>query len=133
MDFISIALQCSFLPVMLSPASDVDMGTPGFIVQPGQGDTTKSGDRVTIDFWIQDQNGKEIANSERRGTGHTFDAFATPGDRLLNAAAIGSRPGEERLLIMEAEQWYPDYGPFSLLREPGLLVVRVRVQRIDRR
>lgn len=106
---------------------------PGYIVRQGQGLPSKSGDRVTLDFWIQDEGGKEIANSERRGLPQTLNLLATPGDYLLNNAALGAKQGEERIVVLFAEDNYPEISPLNLMKVPGLLIVRLRVARIDRR
>jgi hypothetical protein len=133
MDFLSVALQCSFLPVTVGASPSVVLEAPGCVVQAGTGEAAKSGDRVTIDYCIQDENGKEIANSERRGIPYTFDLFSAPGDLLLNGAALGARSGEERIMIFFAEEWHPEVGSFNLVRNPGPLLVRIRMARIERR
>lgn len=133
MDFMSLALQCSFLPVSLGLCAEPLIESPGFLIQPGVGEPSRSGDRLTVDFWIRDESGKEIANSERRGFCHTFDLFGQPGDGLLNGAALGAREGEERVLVMLAEEWHGELGFFRLIRNPGPLLVRIRVARIERR
>jgi hypothetical protein len=133
MDFLSVALQCSFLPVTVGASPSATFEAPGYVLQAGSGDPAKSGDLVTVDYCIQDESGKEIANSERRGIPYTFELFATPGDLLLNGATLGARSGEERLLVFLAEEWHPEVGPFNLVRNPGPLLVRIRVARVDRR
>lgn len=133
MDFLSVALQCSFLPIVVGPIPDVDLDGPGFVLKRGTGEACKAGDRVHIDYWIRDDSGKEIANSERRGLAYTFDLLGKPGDLLLNGAALGAQPGEERVMIVFAEDWNEELGPFSLIRNPGPLMVRIRVNRVDRR
>lgn len=133
MDFLSVALQCSFLPVVVSAPPTETMSAPGCIVQRGVGEPAKKGDLVTIDYSIQDETGKEIANSERRGIPYTFELSAAPGDALLNGATRGAREGEERLLVFIAQEWHPEVGSFNLLRNPGALLVRIRVSKVDRR
>lgn len=133
MDFLSVALQCSFLPVSVSASPEALLEAPGYVIQAGSGEAAKSGDRVTIDYSIQDENGKEIANSERRGVPYTFELFAAPGDQLLNGATLGAKAGEERLLVFIAEEWHPEVGSFNLVRNPGPLLVRIRVSRVERR
>jgi hypothetical protein len=133
MDFLSIALQCSFLPIAVGWTPEAELDSPCFVVRKGSGENARQGDRVTVDFWIQDESGKEIANSQRRGIEHSFDIFGKPGDPLLSAATLGAKPGEERVVILFAEDWLEETGPFSLIRNPGALVVRVRVSRVDRR
>lgn len=133
MEFLSLVLQCSFLPISIGIEPEVPFAGPGYIVQQGQGLPSKSGDRVMLDFWVQDSGGKEIANSERRGLTHTLNLLATPGDYLLNNAALGAKQGEERIVVVFAEDNYPEISPLNLMKVPGLLIVRLRVARIDRR
>jgi hypothetical protein len=133
MDFLSLALQCSFLPIVIGPPIEIELGAPGYIVQTGSGDPCRSGDKVTLDFLIQDENGKEIANSFRRGIDHTFELFGSPGDALLTGAALGAQTGEERWVVLIAEKWYEGFTPFSLIRNPGPVLVRVKVSKIERR
>jgi hypothetical protein len=133
MDFLSLALQCSFLPVSIGPISEPVLEAPGFVLQSGIGEPCKSGDRITLDFWIRDEKGKEIANSERRGLCQTFDLFGRTGDTLLNSAALGAREGEERFVILLAEEWLDEVGPFNLVQKQGPLLIRIRVSRLDRR
>lgn len=133
MEFLSLALQCSFLPIVVMAEPETPFAGPGYVVQQGQGSPAKSGDRVTVDFWVQDASGKEIANSERRGISQTFSLLQTPADILLSNAAIGAKEGEERIVVLFAETNYPEISPLSLIKKPGLLVVRLRVARIDRR
>lgn len=106
---------------------------PGYVLQAGQGTPSKSGDLVTIDYWVQDSGGKEIANSERRGISQTFLLMGTPGDYLLTNAVLGARQGEERIVVLLAEDNYPEISPLNLMKTPGLLTIRLRVARIDRR
>ncbi len=133
MDFLSVALQCSFLPITVGATPAVNLDAPGYVLQAGTGEPAKTGDRVTIDYNIQDDSGKEIANSERRGIPYTFELFAPPGDTLLNGATLGAREGEERWLIFIAEEWHPEIGSFNLVRNPGPLLVRIRVSKVERR
>lgn len=133
MEFLSLALQCSFLPIVVTPEPEIPLPGPGYIVQQGQGTPAVAGDRVTVDFWVQDATGKEIANSERRGIGQTFSLLQTPGDYLLSNAAMGAKEGEERIVVLFAEANYPEISPLSLVKRPGALIVRLRVARIDRR
>ena len=133
MEFLSLVLQCSFLPVLVGGEPAVPFAGPGHIIQAGEGTPSRSGDRVTIDYWVQDAGGKEIANSERRGISQTFNLMATPGDYLLSNTALGARQGEERIVVILAEDNYSEISPLNLMKSPGLLVVRLRVARIDRR
>ena len=133
MEFLSLVLQCSFLPVVVGEEPAVPFSGPGYILESGRGMPSRSGDLMTIDYWVQDAGGKEIANSERRGISQTFALMGTPGDYLLTNAALGARQGEERVVVLFAEDNYPDISPLSLMKTPGLLTIRLRVARIDRR
>ncbi len=133
MDFLSLALQCSFLPITVSQEPTIELDMPGIVLAQGIGDGGKSGDRVTIDFIVRDQSGKEIANSLIRGVPHTFDILSIPGDILLNGVAIKGRSGEERMMFVESQAWYGETSPFSLIRASGTLLVWVRIAKIERR
>ena len=133
MDFLALALQTSFLPISFSPQPEVPLGAPGCLVRAGEGDTCKSGDLVTIDFCIQGADGKELANSEKRGICHSFVLFKSGGDDLLGAATVGARLGEVRQVVLLREDWYPSIGKYRLVQEPGPVVVRIRVNQISRR
>lgn len=109
------------------------MDMPGFVLEAGQGEPSRSGDRVTIEFIIQDDAGKEIANSERRGLPQTFNLFSSNADAILNSATLGAKKGESRAVVMLAEEWYADISALSLIRNPGPLLIRVRVLDIERR
>lgn len=133
MDFLAFALQTSFLPISFGPPPDLQLGAPGCIVRSGEGEPCKSGDLVTVDYCILSADGKELANSEKRGICHTFVLLKSGGDDLLNAATLGARLGEVRRVVLLKEDWYSPIGPFRLIRDPGPIVVRIRLNQIDRR
>jgi hypothetical protein len=133
MDFLSLMMQCSFLPVTIGATPVVEMELPGILLSAGSGLPCQSGDRLTVEYWIQDETGKEIANSERRGIPYTFELFGPTSDTLLSAGAVGATDGEERCLVLFKEEWYPQVGPFSLIREPGPVLLRIKIARIERR
>jgi hypothetical protein len=132
MDFLALVLQASFLPVSLSPPSE-PLGGPGCIVRSGEGDPCKSGDLVSIDFCIIGVDGKELANSEKRGISQTFVVLKSEGDDLLNAATLGARLGELRQVVLMKEDWYGGVGQYHLVRDPGPVIVRIRVNQITHR
>lgn len=133
MGFLSFLLQICFLPMSVGTQDVANDLSPTFIEAPGTGIYAQSGDRVTIHFLVLDSNGKELANSERRGLAHTMDLFGSPSDPILQAAALGAREGETRYLILLAEDVVPEVGTFNLIRNPGPLLVRIQVERIQRR
>ena len=127
MDFLSLVLQCSFLPSCVGFSPELPLDAPGIVLQTGVGGVAKTGDRITLDYWIQDENGKEIANSERRGLTQTFYLFGPTSDPLLSGAALGARSGEERLVVLMAEEWYAEISAIGLIRNPGPISIRIRV------
>lgn len=133
MGFLSFLLQVCFLPITVGAQDAVPDLSPTFIEKPGNGIYAQSGDRVTIHFMVLDSNGKELANSERRGLSHTMDLFGSPSDPLLQAAALGAREGETRYLVLMAEDVVPEVGSFNLIRNPGPLLVKIQIERILRR
>ena len=133
MDFLALALQASFLPITFNPQPDVQLGAPGCILRAGDGEVCKSGDLVTIDYCINGPDGKELANSEKRGICHSFILLKSGGDELLGAATVGARLGEVRQVVLLREDWYAAIGAYRLIQEPGPVVVRVRVNQIARR
>lgn len=133
MDFLALALQTSFLPVVMGPIPEPALGAPGFIVAEGTGEPCRTGDIVAVEFWVRGPDGKELANSEKRGVTHTFVVFGPNSDRLLDVATLGAKVGEQRNLILFAEDWYSPIGPYRLIRQPGPLAVSIRVGQIWRR
>ncbi len=133
MEFLVLALQCSFLPVSLKGVPTEAVPGPAYVVQAGTGVSAKNGDRVTLDYWIKDANGKEIANSDRRGIPFTFNLLSSSGDSLLSKAAVGVKAGEERVIVLFPDEDYGGIGPNSFVKVSGPLIIRVKVSQVDRR
>jgi hypothetical protein len=133
MDFLALALQASFLPVTFAKPPEIDIGAPGCVLRPGEGEPSKSGDIVTVDYCIQSADGKELANSMKRGISQTFVLLKSGGDGLLNVATLGAKVGEVRQVVLLMEEWYSPIGPYRLVQSPGPVAVRIRVTNIDRR
>jgi len=128
MGIISLALQVSMLPIAISgPEPTV------FVKDPGSGVVCVPGDVVTIDYSIEDETGKELANSERRGLPSTVEIGGAYTDPLLSAATNGARLGEERWAILVVDDWYPQPSPGSLVRTTGTVLVRLKVSGLYRR
>lgn len=115
------------------PISISGLEPTSFVNEPGSGVVCASGDIVTLDYRIEDESGKEIANSERRGLPSTVEIGGVNSDPLLSAAASGARLGEERWTILVVDDWYPPATSGSLMRASGAVLVRVRVSGLYRR
>jgi hypothetical protein len=134
MGIIAFLLQLSMLPIAAGTSSGAEIEAPLFCgSEPGTGDAVLTGDLVTIQYSIADWQGKEIANSNRRGLGMTFNVLGSNSDGLLQLAVIGARQNETRTLVVNAEDFFADQSVFSIVRNPGPLLVTVKIERISRR
>ena len=133
MGILSLVFQIWMFPVNLDQSEALSTDIPVVITQAGTGSPCKIGDIATVDYQIEDETGKEIANSERRGISSTLEVGGTNSDPLLGAAALGAKEGEERYVILFVEDWYPQVGPGSLVGSTGTVLVRLKVTHLQRR
>jgi hypothetical protein len=132
MGILTLALQISMLPIMVDGSDLLSQFT--FTTKPGVGEACDQSDLVTLDYKIEDETGKRIADSERRGLSTTLEIGGRYGDPLLMAAASGARQSEERCVVLFANDWYPQADPNQkLIRTDGPLFIRIRVLHIERR
>jgi|GEM_PF-6923783 len=128
MGFLALLFQIWMLPVNLDQSDVSVVSSKG-----GTGSPAKAGDVVTVDYQIEDEGGKEIANSERRGMPSTLELGAPTSDALLAAAAMGAKEGEERYVVLFVNDWYPEAGPGTLVGPTGALFVHLKVTHLQRR
>ena len=122
------------LPIAIGTTGGSEIEAPIFCdSESGSGNTVLSGDVVTIQYTVLDCQGKEIANSARRGLGMTFNVLGSNSDSLLQLAVIGARENETRSVVLNAEDIFAEQSVFSIVRNPGPLLVTVKVERITRR
>lgn len=60
----------------------------------------QTGETAALHFQVRDRSGKVLADSERRGLPYRVRAGE---DDLLSRAALGLLPGEERVMVLDAE------------------------------
>jgi len=120
------------LPQSAPPSLSVFTPAEVEVVRPGTGDPLRPGDRVTLNLSVRTQDGKEIANTRKRGLAYTLvigEDDAKPFWRLVLA---GIRSGEERLVRVDAEAAFGPLGVPPVFLAQGELRASVEVLRVVR-
>jgi hypothetical protein len=80
-------------------------------LNPGEGPGTKLGERITVDFSLRDPRDAVLADTNLRGLPFSFPYGSAQADAMLNAAAEGMRPGEERIALFDQNFTLPAFAP----------------------
>ncbi|MBI5706589.1 MAG: FKBP-type peptidyl-prolyl cis-trans isomerase [Armatimonadetes bacterium] len=92
----------------------------------------KPGDRVTVEFVVSTMEGKEIANSAKRGLPYTV-AIGDPASNPFWQTALGScRVGMERKIMFSAENFFGTEGAPPVVPADTPLLGIIRIVRIVR-
>jgi FKBP-type peptidyl-prolyl cis-trans isomerase len=102
-------------------------------IREGTGLRAESGDRVTLEFVITSADGREIANSVKRGLAFTLELGAPRGARALSEAIGGMREGGARRVRFDSDAFFGPLGVPPILSLGMSLVAEVRVTRVQKR
>lgn len=129
--WISIGAQLSFMPVKVEQPWAMG-GFAIYELKAGAGRAVRDGDLVTMHVIAATPEGKEIANSEKRGLPLRFvlGNAETPG--YLDLAVRGMALGAERKIILPPDLAFGANGEPPIIPPNATLVVRVRVIKIER-
>ncbi len=119
------AMEGGYRAAVASPISVVD-------TKPGQGPRVLPGDRVTFHFAVENESGREVANSEKRGLPYTL-VYGDVGAGIVWVDVLGGvRQGSERLVSLPAEAVFGAAGVPPIFSATGNVRATIRVLRVVR-
>lgn len=129
--WITISARFAFIPVTI----EQPWATGGFAIyelKAGTGREVRDGDLVTIHVVAATLEGKEIANSEKRGLPLRFVLGNAETPAYLDLAVRGMSLGAERRVVLPPELAFGADGEPPIIPPNATLSVRVRVVRIEK-
>jgi hypothetical protein len=121
----------SFVPVAPSDGAPVQwlpgLNAIAFTVRPGVGEPVPAGKKVTLEFEVYDEGGKELASTAKRGMPFSLVVGRPPFEPALSMVTDGVRYGEHRIAFCLSDEAYVGRDAPTIVPKAKPLVFLLRV------
>ncbi len=110
----------------VSPATE--QANPSVLVtelRPGNGRAIQPGDLVTVHFQVETSEGRELANTRKRGLPYSVEFRLT--DSFWSAMLTGMRAGGERKLALPSDLYFGQNGVSGVVPSGTTLLAKIQV------
>ncbi|MBX3118815.1 MAG: FKBP-type peptidyl-prolyl cis-trans isomerase [Fimbriimonadaceae bacterium] len=94
-------------------------------VRPGSGRSIQPGDLVTIHFQVETAEGRELANTHKRGLPYSIEFRV--GDSFWATMLSGMRAGGERRLMLPSDVYFGENGVPGVVPSGTTLMAKIQV------
>jgi len=101
------------------------------ILQEGEGEETKTGDRITVDYMGMFENGEKFDSSIDRGQPFIFTLGQGSVIQGWELGVIGMKIGEKRKLTIPPELAYGDRGAGEIIPPNSTLIFEIDLLKIN--
>lgn len=108
-------------PVLSAPNPSVAITE----LRPGSGRAIQPGDLVTVHFQVETADGKEIANTHKRGLPYSVEFRM--GESFWSAMLTGMRAGGERKVSLQSDLFFGEGGVTGIVPSGTMLMATVKV------
>lgn len=118
--------QAPFLPVLDAAIAPARVE----VLQTGSGVTAQTGDLVTVHFIVRTLEGKELANTVKRGMPYTVEL--APGGTFWTTAVAGLRPGGVTRLRANTALFFGKGGVLPIVPPDTMIEAELTLVRIQK-
>jgi FKBP-type peptidyl-prolyl cis-trans isomerase len=131
MTLAELAALLSFLPVAPTDAPPVqfvpECGAIVFTLDAGPGDVVESGRKVSLQYRVVDDAGRELASTRRRGMIYSMVLGQPKNEPVLEALLAGARYGERRIAFCSSQEAYGADGVPAIVPKDKPLTFELQV------